>query len=200
MAKEANLMNGQQNLSTQFPGGCYIGFNAAFDRKASEQLVSVCGEAMRNGFSEITLCLSSIGGLLDHAYYAYNILEALPLKIITHNIGNVQSAANLIFVSGDERYSAPGSTFFFHNTGFDAESGQRMTGPFISEKLKAIAYEDRRSAEIYAEKTGRPIESVSEWQNTELVMDTHGAIKNGLIHAVKPLTIPEGAFFHQVLV
>lgn len=190
----------QDPLSVRYPAGCYIGFNAAFDRKASEQLASVCGEAMTNGYKEITLCLSSNGGLLDYAYYAFNLLEALPVKIITHNIGSVQSAANLIFLCGDARYSAPGSTFFFHNTGFEAAAGQRMTGPFITEKLKAIAYEDKRSAEIYAEKTGRPVESVREWQNTELVMDTNAALKNGLIHGVKPLAIPDGSFFHQVIV
>ena len=31
-------------------------------------------------------------------------------------------------------------------------------------------------------------------------MDTDAALKNGLIHEVKPLTIPEGAFYHQVIV
>jgi Clp protease len=133
-------MNGQQQqrLSIQFPAGCFIGFNAAFDRKASEQLVSVCGEAVRNGYSEITLCLMSIGGLLDFAYYAFNILEALPIKLVTHNIGTVQSAANLIFLCGDERYAAPGCSFLFHNTGFEG-TGLQITGPLIREKLKAMS-------------------------------------------------------------
>ena len=35
-------MNGQR-LSDQFPGGCFMGFNAPIDRKAAEQLASVCG-------------------------------------------------------------------------------------------------------------------------------------------------------------
>jgi ATP-dependent protease ClpP protease subunit len=194
-------MNGQQQqrLSIQFPAGCFIGFNAAFDRKASEQLVSVCGEAVRNGYSEITLCLMSIGGLLDFAYYAFNILEALPIKLVTHNIGTVQSAANLIFLCGDERYAAPGCSFLFHNTGFEG-TGLQITGPLIREKLKAIEYEEERAAAIYAQKTGLPIEDVSKWQQGTLVMDTDAAIKNRLIKAVKPLSIPKGAFFHQVIV
>ena len=191
-------MNGQP-LSVQFPAGCFIGFNAALDRKASEQLVSVCGEAMRNGYSAITLCITSVGGLLDFAYYAFNILEAMPLKIVTHNIGTVQSAANLIFLCGDERYSAEGCSFLFHNTGFDG-TGQQITGPLIREKLKAIEYEERRASAIYAEKTGLPIEDVSEWQQGTLIISPTEAVKNNLIHAVKPLSIPKGAFFHQVIV
>jgi ATP-dependent protease ClpP protease subunit len=193
-------MNNPQPLNVQFPAGCYIGFNAALDRKASEQLAFVCGDAVRNGYKEITLCLTSVGGLLDFAYYAYNLLEALPIKIVTHNIGSVQSAANLIYLCGDERYSAPVCTFFFHNTGFDPAPGQQITGPFITEKLKAIEYEENRAAAIYAEKTGLAIEKVSKWQQGTLVMDGDTAVKNGLAHAVKPLSIPPGAFFHQIIV
>lgn len=193
-------MTDARPLSVQFPAGCYIGFNAAIDRKASEQLISVCGEAVRNGYKEVNICLTSVGGLLDFAYYAFNIIEGLPIKIITYNIGVVQSAANLIFLCGDERYCAPGCSFLFHNTGFEAQPGQQITGPFITEKLKAIDYEERRAASIYSEKTGLPIEQVSKWQQGTLVMDGDLALKHGLIHAVKPLNIPEGAFFHQVVV
>ena len=87
----------------------------------------------------------------------------------------------------------------FHNTGFDG-TGQTLTGPFITEKLKAIDYEERHAAGIYAEKTGLPIEEVSKWQQGTLLMDGDAAVKNGLIHSVKSLSIPQGAFFHQVIV
>jgi ATP-dependent protease ClpP protease subunit len=75
-----------------------------------------------------------------------------------------------------------------------------MTEAFIGERLKAIQFEDNRSAAILAAKTGRPVEEVREWQNAELVMNTDAAIKNGIVHGVRPLVIPEKAFFHQVIV
>ncbi len=187
-------------LADQFPGGCYIGFNAAVDRKAAEQLSSVCGEAIRNGFQEITIALSSVGGLLDHAYYAFAVLEALPIKITTYNLGSIQSAANILFLCGDSRYAVPGATFFFHQTGYEPSPGQRMTEAVVSERLKSLRYEDNRTAEILAGKTGRSIKQVRKWQNSELVMDTGTAIQNGLISAVQPFAIPEGGFFHQVIV
>ena len=190
----------QQSLGAQYPDGCFIGFNAAIDRKAAEQLVFACGEAVKNGFREITLCMSSVGGLLDHAHYAFNMLEAMPVKITTHNTSSIQSAANLLFLAGDERYAADKSTFFFHQTTFEAQGGQTLTQTFLTERLKAMAYEDDRSASIYATKTGQPVEKIREWLNTELVMTTDVAVKNGLIHAVKPLVIPKGALYHQVVV
>jgi ATP-dependent protease ClpP protease subunit len=173
-------MNGQQTpLSVRFPGGCYIGFNALVDRKAAEQLVLVCGQAVTNGYKEITICMTSGGGLLEHAYYAYGILDALPVKIITHNLGSVQSAANMLFLCGDERYATDGATFYFHKTSFEAPAGQRQTEELITERLKAIQYEDTRSAAIYATKTGRPVEDVRKWQNAELIMNTDVRIDRG---------------------
>lgn len=195
-----NTTQQAQSLSAQYPGGFYVGFNAALDRKAAEQLALVCGQAMSNGYSEISLCMTSTGGALDHAYYIYGVLDALPVKLITHNLGSVQSAANMLFLCGDERYAIEGSTFFFHNASFTATGGQVMTEAFISERLKAIQYEDNRSAAILAAKTGRTLEEVREWQNAELVMNTDAAIKNGIIHGVKPFSIPEKAYFHQVIV
>jgi ATP-dependent protease ClpP protease subunit len=118
---------------------------------------------------------------------------------VTHNVGNIQSAANILFLCGDERYANQGATFFFHQTGYDAPAG-RITEPYLQEKLKAARYDDTRSAGIIAAKTGLPIESVRGWQNSELVMDTDAALNHGLIHGVQGLIIPPDALFHQIVV
>jgi ATP-dependent protease ClpP protease subunit len=194
-------MNGDPRpLSQRFPGGCYVGFNALIDRKAAEQLVMVCTQAQQNGFSTINIAINSAGGLLDQAYYAYHWLEALPVTIITHNVGNVQSATNLLFLCGDQRYGVEGCTFFFHQTAFEALPGQRLSASFVRERLKGMQYEDTRSAQIYASKTNRTVKDVRKWMNAEKVMDTAAAIQNGLIQAVRPYNIPPNAFHHQVIV
>ena len=186
-------------LSENHPSGCYLGFNAAVDRKAAEQLVMLVNDLKKNDFSSVNICMSSIGGLLDHAYYAFNMLEAIDIKIITWNVGNIQSASNMLYLCGDERYAVSGSTFFFHQTGYDPPSG-RITEPYLVERLKAVQYDDHRSAQIIASKTGRPINDVRGWQNTELVMDTTNAISHGIVHEVRPLRIPPDAFFLQVVI
>jgi ATP-dependent protease ClpP protease subunit len=187
------------SLSDDNPGGCFFGFNGMIDRKAVEQLVLMCGDANVHGFKEVTLCLSSLGGILVDAYYAYNMLEALPLKLITYNVSTIQSAANMLYLCGDERYATPGSTFFFHQTAFDAVPGQRVTEALATERLKAIQLEDARTAEIIANKTAQPIESVRQWQNTERLMSTDDAIQHGLLHEVRPLVIPDDALFRQIV-
>ncbi len=189
----------EPKLAERHPGGCYLGFNAAIDRKAAEQLVMLVADLRKSDFDAVNLCMSSIGGLLDHTYYAFNMLEAIDVHIITWNVGNIQSASNMLYLCGDERYAVAGSTFFFHQTGYDPPSS-RITEPYLAERLKAVQYDDNRSAEIIASKTGRPLDEVRSWQNTELVMDTDTAIARGIAHEVRPLRVPPNALFLQVQV
>ena len=191
-------MSGQL-LAHAHPGGCYLGFNAAIDRKAAEQLVFTLNDVRKQGFETVNLCISSVGGMLDHTYYAFNLIEALDINIITWNTGNIQSAANMLFLVGDERYATRGATFFFHQTGYDPPTA-RITEPYLQERLKAVQYDDNRSAGIIAAKTNRLIEDVRRWQNTELVMNTDEAIVHGLVHDVRELRIPKDALFHQIII
>jgi ATP-dependent protease ClpP protease subunit len=177
--------------------GYYIGFNARIEKRSTDQLLSMCGEAMRAGFPEVNICMSSTGGLLDIAHYCYNVLEALPVKIVTHNLFTVQSAAILIFMCGDERYAVPGASFFFHNPSLETQA-QRLTGTLLNEKLKTIEDELTRSTAIYAAKTGRSLELVRKWQAQDTTMHAPAAIRNRLIQAAKPLVLPKGAVFQQV--
>ena len=64
----------------------------------------------------------------------YNVLRALPTKLITHNVGNVDSIGNAIFLAGVERYACPHSTFMFHGVGFDAPANSRFEEKNLRER------------------------------------------------------------------
>src|SRR3954453_5999887 len=157
------MPQGQQPGPVRYPGGCYLSFNAAIDRRAAEQLIAAINIARDQHFREVNLCISSIGGLLDHAYYLFNIIEAFDIGFVTWNVGNIQSAANILFLCGDARYATQGATFFFHQTSYDPPSS-RITEPYPKEKLKAVQYDDNRSATIIAAKTGKGVDEVQSWQ------------------------------------
>lgn len=197
----SDAQTGEPTLSEQHPGGFYIGFNHAIDRRSMEQLLATCSQAIQQGgFRRVILALNSGGGFLDQAHYAVNILGALPsdIEIVTHNVGNVASAANLLFVCGQRRLVAPGSTFFFHQTFFELGAGERITEPVAAAKLKGIQEEDLRAATIIATRTGSSVEEVRGWQNAEKVMSAQEALECGLVHAIEPLQIPPDALFHQL--
>ena len=65
----------------------------------------------------VYLLLSSEVGSVMHGINLYNVLRALPVKLVTHNVGNVDSIGNAIFLAGEERYACQHSTFMFHGVG-----------------------------------------------------------------------------------
>src|SRR3546814_8276906 len=61
-----------------------------------------------------------------HGMNIYNVLRALPARLVFHNVGNVDSIGNAIFLAGDIRLACPHSTFMFHGVGMDIPSGVRL--------------------------------------------------------------------------
>jgi hypothetical protein len=55
-----------------------------------------------------------------HGMTVYNVLRGLPCDLTIHNIGNVDSIGNAIFLAGKHRYACKNSTFMFHGVGFDS--------------------------------------------------------------------------------
>lgn len=186
-------------LGQTHPGGCYLFFNAEITTKSMEQLLHLVMDGIHQQFTKITLCISSVGGDADSAVYALNTLSSLPVKVNTHNVDGVQSAAVPLFLAGARRTANPGSYFFFHQSSCNVDRA-RLTAPYLSERVRIAKRHDKRAAEIIADKTGRPLKSVYEWQRAELYMDAARALAEKLIDGEAPLAIPQNAYVAHVLV
>ena len=64
--------------------------------------------------TKLTINLSSCGGSVFSAITIYNYLKNLPYEIITHNLGDVSSAAILLYLAGTTRTSEDIAKFMIH--------------------------------------------------------------------------------------
>jgi hypothetical protein len=87
------------------------------------------------------------GGNVVSGIAVYNAMIAMPYPIVTHNIGDVDSIANVIFLGGNERYACPGSTFIFHGVGFSGNANERLEEINLRAKLDSILADHKRIAE-----------------------------------------------------
>lgn len=186
-----------QKLTDRF-SDCYLSFNAYIDRLGAQNLLNVVQDVWRNGFGTVHLLLSSGGGQVDHAYYLFAGLQAMPLKYVTWNIGGIQSAANVLFSVGHERYVTPPGTFHFHRTWFEPPT--QVTAEYLRSKMALQKAGDLRSAEIISDRCGVSVRTVLQWQARETVMDAEQSVAAGVAHAVRAPKIPPTAFFQQVVV
>lgn len=82
----------------------------------------------------------------------YNFLRGMPFNLIVHNIGNVDSIGNAIFLAGNTRYACGHSTFMFHGVGFDRPAS-RLEEKALREMLDGLASDQRRIGSIIVERT-----------------------------------------------
>ena len=82
----------------------YVIFTAEINPSTIEQLTGVMVQAAKKQIGEVYLALSTSGGLTQSGIALYHTLAGMPFKLTIHNIGNVDSIGNVVFLAGHSRY------------------------------------------------------------------------------------------------
>jgi ATP-dependent protease ClpP protease subunit len=171
----------------------YVSFSADITPQTTETLIAVLGEQVNKGVTEVYLMFSTAGGSVMHGFNLYNVMRALPLKLITHNVGSVNSIGNVTFLAGQERYACPQSTFMFHGVGFDTVPGLRLEEKFLRERLDAMKQEQRRIESIIVNNTNLHAWQVRNFFREARTKDADYALSVGIVHQIKDVQIPAGS-------
>jgi len=139
---------------------------------------------------------ASRGGHVDAGVTLYNFLKSLPLKIIMHNIGVINSIANVIFVAGSERYAAPHTTFLFH--GAASQLNGIFSLPQINEIRDSLHKDHNTIAGIICDNTTITQEEIKKLFAQGETKDVQFALEKGIINEVKAVQIPQNALFISI--
>lgn len=171
----------------------YINFSAEINPHTLEALMNFLADQTNKGEKEFYILLSSLGGSVKDGVTLYNYINSLPAKIVMHNIGLVNSIANVVFLAGKERYATSHSSFLFHGVGFDIPSPIRLEEKELKEKIKIIERDQTLMSEIIAERTKLSIEEIRKLFLEAQTKTPEEAKNMGLIQEIKEVKIPEGA-------
>ena len=125
----------------------------------------------------ITVHINSVGGDLYAGVAIYNRLKSLPANVTTVNDGLAASAGSIIFQAGNTRKVNAGSNIMIHQAmGF-------LFGYYNSKELKeAIKQLDagnKAAVNIYAEASGRDIDSIKTLVDKETWLTGQEAVDAG---------------------
>lgn len=146
--------------------------------------------------STITILLNSLGGGIHAGIASYTFIRSLPVPVTTINIGNVDSAANMVFLAGKRRMAAPASTFHLHGGTRGFNGPQNIAA--LEEALSSLRSDNDRMAEIFAIETGLERAQMREIIIQGRTFNAAEAIQAGMIEAIKPFIMPIGAEVMQV--
>jgi ATP-dependent protease ClpP protease subunit len=171
----------------------YVSFSAEIIPQTTESLIAVMSKQANNKVDEVYLLFSTPGGSVMHGMTLYNVLKGMPFKLITHNVGNVDSIGNAIFLAGEERYTCPNSTFMFHGVGFDIKQGLRLEEKSVREKLDSILQDQTRIGSVIRDHTNLDEGQVSELFREARTKDANYAKDVGIVHDIRDVDIPSGS-------
>lgn len=173
----------------------YISFSSEINQTTTEGLLSVMAQQANDpDVDTVYLLFSTPGGTVMNCLNLYNMLKNMPFKLITHNVGNVDSIGNAVFLAGEERYACPTSTFMFHGVGYGV-SQFRLEEKSLREFLDSVMNDHQRIGKIINERTDIDAEKAASLFREASTKDAQFALDAGIIHEIREPVIPRGNVF-----
>lgn len=177
----------------------YVQFSRGIDSQNVHQLIQVMTGIANSQDPEVTLLLNSGGGQVIAGIHCYNVLSSLPINLTTHNIGNVDSIANVIFLAGAQRLACAPSTFMFHSVGFDQNGPVRLEESNLRQWLNSVVADNQRIGGIISARTNLSQGRAGGLFRQQRTRDAAWALRHGFIHQIGNPVIPAGANVIQLL-
>jgi ATP-dependent protease ClpP protease subunit len=144
-------------------------------------------ERVDAGLNEITIVVTSPGGLLDPTLRLYERLISLPVKLKTHGRYRVASAANVLFLAGGERTAHPCTTFLFHPVYVPVQQG--LTRAKADANSQVLLAQEQRLAQLYLARTRLSSSAIAEFSQASVVYDARTALSLGIIDRIEMLSL-----------
>ena len=170
----------------------YVSFSAEINPTTTETLIGVMANCANSKVQKVYLLLSTGGGKVMEGMNLYNILKGMPFELITHNVGNVDSIGNVIFLAGKKRYATASATFMFHGVGFNAPENQRFEEKILRERLAGILSDQKRMGDIISQCTNLSEGDIASLFSEAQTRDASYAVDKGIIHEIRDVQLAAG--------
>lgn len=172
----------------------YYGFTGAIDDAGATRIATALNAAVNQNCDVVHLAFNSLGGLVAAGIYLYHHIRALPIQVITYNLGSVASIAVAVFVGADERYCSKHSLFMIHPTAFPNLQG--MTWERLNSSAESALAEDERTECILRERTRLPDQFLQARRTRDVHISPQQAVDYSLVNGISEFQVPSG---HQIL-
>jgi ATP-dependent protease ClpP protease subunit len=175
------------------PRPLFIWFSAPVDQTSTDTLMNAIVNFYTQGIRDVHLLISTSGGGIMNGMTLFNFLRGLPINLTTHNVGNVDSIGNVIFLAGQRRFACAHSTFMFHGVAWNTVAAASLGEQSLSELLANVKSDQRRIANLIVERTQLQEEAVNSMFARAETKSAEEALACSLIHEIRDVQIPADA-------
>ncbi len=177
----------------------YINYYDKIDLNRVKVIMAICSEIVAKENPDVLyFFFASQGGQVDAGIVLYNFLQSLPVKIVMHNTGSIDSIANVIFMAGEERIASPHSTFLFHGVTMEFGGPIALSLPQLKEMTDRIKKNHATIAGIICENTKMSQDEIEKLFLEGETKDVVFATEKGIINKVELPQIPKDATFVSI--
>lgn len=173
-----------------------IHFFGPLSQPAVEQLRNCAMTAVhKQDATELCLHLSSDGGNLTAAFTAYHFLRSLGIPVTTHNMGNVESAAVLVYLGGTSRLTVTHGRFMLHALHWGYPGGP-VDHDRLAEHARSLDFDAERFAKVFDESTkgaAQPVNVREHLAGRANILDAQCSVAAGISTAISDATVHKGA-------
>jgi ATP-dependent protease ClpP protease subunit len=150
--------------------------------------------------TRLWLLMSSSGGSIEDGIGIYNLLRTIKCEVVTVNMGQIASIANVIFLGGGHRIACPDSYFYFHDVDWSFTSAHTMSRHHISETAKLLEIGKTNSKAILKSRT---ILTDADFKKLKLmdeplIRDASFAKQKGIVQDICLPNLPTGTPIYNV--
>lgn len=170
----------------------YIYYHGDINTQRVNVIVGIVTQIMANEKPDcLYFLVSSHGGEVDAGVTLFNFLKSLPVEIIMHNIGSIDSIANVVFMAGKKRYAAPHAVFMFH--GVAIQYNGNLALPQLNEIRDRILNNHSTIAGIVCGNTTISDREIKRLFSEGQTKDVRFALQKGIIDKIQLPQIPQNA-------
>lgn len=174
----------------------HILFSSPINVNTVNEFAQLIVQIQQQGATKVYIAMHSPGGQVISGIMMYNLLKSLPLEVTTHNIGNVDSIANAVFLAGSKRYACSAATFMFHGVGFDLTNPQRLEEKALEGMLDTVIAEHKRISSIMSAAAGIAFEDCMALFKEQKTRDAAWAKEQGIVAEIREFAFPVGGNLH----
>ncbi|MDD5054777.1 MAG: ATP-dependent Clp protease proteolytic subunit [Candidatus Peribacteraceae bacterium] len=181
-------------MHNPLPKTQYINYFDAIDPVRVKTLMAVITDILNREKPDVLYVLfASGGGNVDAGIVLYNFLKSLPVRLVMHNTGVINSIANVVFMAGAERYAARHSSFLFHGIAAGFATSSLLNLKQMRERVSSLESDERKIVGILSDNCRLSPKTLAGLFDTGEAVSVEFAKENGIIHDIREPNIPKGA-------
>lgn len=173
----------------------YIIFAGIIEQNFGNRLLNAINFAVQKKAEKIILFFSSLGGNVQEGFTLATVIRNCQVPILIHATNNIDSIANVIYLSAKDRTAESYAKFFMHGSIAQGSFNEKQ----LNAQLPILKTETTRIAYFISENSNLNLQQVQDMMEKETSMTAQQALECGFVKAINHMEIPQSVLREDIV-